>query len=270
MTTRRPLGCMLVMSLAIGTSACVNSGRAEVGSGPKEAHAPARALSVTPEKSEGPKVPSLIVNQFGTVSTAGYDGIARRSTADHPYGPMAGGASYPAIDRLTLVRRSGAAVGVEVLSISNPHFNTDDGGVRINPEGGVDGGPIQDVRVQILERWGDRLGLPEVFDLVVFGGQVEFVLTDEQARAARLPKGGRFVTGKEPSVELAVGERALLLVTRGRIGWVGGERQALRVMYGEEGKFTLTGDWVSDLRHEIQRELGADCPGGPAAGRCPT
>lgn len=221
--------------------------------------------------------PSRIVNRLGVASTEAYDAIARRSTTDHPYGPLAGGGSYPAIkDRAELVRRSGAAVFVEVVSISNPHFNSNDGGVRIHPEGGIDGSPVQDVRVRVLDRWGNRLGLPETFDLVVVGGQIEFFLNDEQAKAARFPKAGRYVTGMIPSDDLTVGEQALLLIRKGVVGWEGGDRQALVVAGGNNrGKFklegnTVKGEWsgsISEFKNEVRSQLGADCPD---AGYCPT
>lgn len=216
-------------------------------------------------------VPAQIANRAGTVSTARYGGISVRSTADHPYGPLtAGGTVAGFTNRVELVRRARAAVVVEVLAISNPHFNSDDGGYWSSVEGGAAPAVVQDVRVSVLERWADRLNLPAEFDLTVVGGQVEVILNDEQAHAAELEKGGRFVIGSEPAVELTVGERALLFIARGGISWKeGGERQqALRVEGAFQGKFRVARDRVehsrrpewsgpaADLREEVGRELG--------------
>ena len=167
----------------------------------------------------------------------------------------------------------------EVLAISNPHFNSDDGGYWLSVEGGNQAGVVQDVRLRVLERWGDKVGLSDEINLVVVGGQLQYTLTDEQARAEELEHGGRFLAGGPPEVALTVGEKALLLLDDSVVGWKGGDRPRISVRGGDIGKFVVSGDRVenakrpewsgpaANLRDEIARELGRACP--PAQAYCP-
>ncbi|HSH58042.1 MAG TPA: hypothetical protein VK988_00050 [Acidimicrobiales bacterium] len=206
--------------------------------------------------------------------TERYQAIMPRSTGDHPYGPFGGGTTFAGFStREGLVRRSSAAVVAEVVSISPPHFNSDDGGFFL-PGPGQSRGVVQDVRLRVSERWGDLIGLPDEFDLLVPGGQVAVELNDEQAKAEELPAGGRFIFGSEPSVELVVGERALLFLNEEQVPWQGESVSKVLVVGGFQGKFGLAGEgqvteatndrrpeWTTranTLRAEVARELGAD------------
>lgn len=236
-----------------------------------------------------PKTAAVIVNGVGIVSAERYATLGKRSTMDNPYGPFGGGGTVAAYaERVELVRKASAAVVVEVLSIAPPRLNSDDGGLWI-PGNGEALAVVQDVRVRVLDRWGDKLSLPQEFDLSVAGGQVQVTVTAEQARALELPqqagpdggkpvpgvrpapgpsKGGTFLFSMTPSIELRTGERSLLFVQRGQLGWQGGGRVGLYVVGEGQGKFVVHGDrvqsaerptWsvaVESLKQEVQRDLG--------------
>lgn len=213
-------------------------------------------------------VPSVITNAHGTVRTTKFDAIARRSTGDHPYGPFAGDGTLAGYGtRADLLANAKAVVLVEVLEISNPHYNSDDGGFWV-PLPGQSQGTVQDVRVRVVEKWGDKLGLPAEFTIADPGGQVEVTLNAAQAAAMEIDKPGTYIFGSHPNADLAVGERRVLVLDKGGIGWQGGEKQALYVLGGDQGNFDLESgqvtnelhpEWATSadtLRSEVTRLLG--------------
>ena len=217
-------------------------------------------------------VPSLIRNENGTVRSEMYDGLAVRSLSDAPYGPLLGGGTIAAFEsRTDLIRASQAVVAVDITAISNPRFNSDDGGFWVTPEGQARA-VIQNVTVRVVERWGDDLGLPDEFTFVAFGGGVEVELSDEQARAIELEKGGKYIFSTAPDFDLTVGDRVVLFLALDGLGWEGGLAPGLVVVGAGQGKFDFVGDSVapatrpewevstSDIRAEIARDLGKNPP----------
>lgn len=219
-----------------------------------------------------PEWQTHVENAVGTSDTSRYLRLDHRSTADAPYGPLTGGGTLAGLpDPRTVVRSAGAALHVEVVDISPPHFNSADGGFWVIDEtsGGPGLGIIQDVSVHVVDEWGDRLGLPDDIVLSVFGGAIEVTFDEEQARAAEQPGAGTYIYSFEPDVRLEEGERALLFVARDPIPYKEGPREALRVLGGFQGKFVLeTGNarneragWkvpVAELRSLVARELHTD------------
>lgn len=204
--------------------------------------------------------PSRIVTRAGLARTAAYNSISVRNTFDHPYGPLTGGSTLVGYeDPRDLVRHAQAAVMVEVLEIGNPHFNSDGGGFWTADESDPRGlGIIQDVRVRVLEPWGDRLGVENEFSFAVFGGQVEVEMTESQAEAAGQPNGaGSYIYSIEPDIELAEGERALLFIDRDLAGWATGKREVLLVVGGFQGKFTTQGETARNRRPDFSLPVQA-------------
>lgn len=217
-------------------------------------------------------VPSVIRNENGTVRSEMYDGLAVRSLSDAPYGPLLGGGNVAAFkSRTDLIRASQVVVVVDVLAISNPRFNSDDGGFWVAPEGQARA-IIQNVTVRVIERWGDGLGLSDEFTFFAVGGGVEVELTDEQAKAAELEQGGRYIYSTAPDFDLTVGDRVVLFLALDGLGWEGGLATGLVVVGAGQGKFDFTDrgiapavrpEWdvtTSDIRAEIARDLGKNPP----------
>ncbi len=217
-------------------------------------------------------VPSGIRNENGTVRSEMYDGLAVRSLSDAPYGPLLGGGNVAAFkSRTDLVRASQAVVVVDITAISNPRFNSDDGGFWVNPEGQA-WAIFQEVTVRVIERWGDGLGLSDKFSFFAVGGSVEVELSDEQARAIELEKGGKYIFSTAPDFDLTVGDRVVLFLALDGLGWEGGLAPGLVVVGAGQGKFDFVGDslapatrpeWevsTSDIRAEIARDLGKNPP----------
>lgn len=288
--TRRVRIPILLALLALIASATVISVRGG-GSGGRgqDVRQSSPLTGKSTEPSSAPRLAATVVNGVGVVSAERYATPSARSTMDNPYGPFGGGGTVAAYaERVDLVRKAGAAVVVEVLSIAPPRLNSDDGGLWI-PGNGEALAVVQDVRLRVLDRWGDKLSLPQEFDLSVAGGQVQVTVTAEQAKALEIPqqagsdggaplpgvrpapgpsKGGTFLFSMTPSLELRTGERSLLFVQRGQLGWQGGGRVGLYVVGESQGKFVVQGDRVQSaerptwsvaaesLKQEVQRDLG--------------
>jgi hypothetical protein len=185
---------------------------------------------------------------------------------------LAGGGTLAGFtDPRTVVRSAGAALYVEVVDIGNPHFNSADGGFWLidQSSGGPGLGIIQDVRVRVLDEWGDRLALSDDPVLSVFGGAIEVTFDEEQARAAEQPEAGTYVYSFEPDVSLQEGERALLFVAQDPVPYKEGPREALRVLGGFQGKFLVSNGnarneraaWrvpTAELKSLVARELYTD------------
>lgn len=214
---------------------------------------------------------SRVKNRFGETDVAKYAQLETRSTHDAPYGPLLGGGSLAAIDDVReLVQAAEAALIVDVVEIGLPHFNSADGGFWLEDEanGGPIPTPIQDVRVRVVEEWGDRIGIHDEALLTVSGGSIAVELNAEQAHAAEQPGPGRYVYSVEPPVELREGERALLFVASDPIPYREGARESLHVLGGYQGKFVMKGGraenangWrptIAELRALVATELGVD------------
>jgi len=237
--------------------------------------------SAVPAAADVPLVPtvpgtaavsSVIANRDGIVRSELYDDLAVRSLSDNPYGPLLGGGTAAAFEsRTDLVRASQVVVVVDVLAISNPRFNSDDGGFWVAAEGQARA-IVQTVTVQVVERWGDDLGLPDEFAFVAFGGGVEVELTNEQAKMAELEQGGKYIYSTAPDFDLMVGDRVVLFLAFDGLGWEGGLAPGLIVVGAGQGKFDFTDrgiapvvrpEWevsTSDIRAEIARDLGKNPP----------
>ena len=200
---------------------------------------PCEPLPLRSDCGIGPNVsefPAEVVNSWGVTSVEGYLDIDRRQTTDQPYDPPAGVLRMTTLMSMVSlpldgrVRESQAIVVGTVVAISNPHYNSVDGGFWHEPTY-ARRSILQDVTIEVERVLGDTAELTgaggaqkELIVVTIWGGQI-VVTFDESLDPESLPEnvepGDMYVERVIPNVEVAEGDRVLVFLHMEMMPWFG-------------------------------------------------
>ncbi|MCH8902159.1 MAG: hypothetical protein IIC88_07640, partial [Chloroflexi bacterium] len=198
--------------------------------------APSDASRISSEGAPGDEFPAEVVNSWGVTSVEGYLDIDRRQTTDEPYDPPAGVLRMTTLMSMVSlpldgrVRESQAIVVGTVVAISNPHYNSVDGGFWHEPTY-ARRSILQDVTIEVERVLGDTAELTgaggaqkELIVVTIWGGQI-VVTFDESLDPESLPEnvepGDMYVERVIPNVEVAEGDRVLVFLSMQMMPWFG-------------------------------------------------
>ena len=228
---RRAVLCLVAVSLI---AAACSGGAEEAIREPTSA--PSDASRISSEGAPVSEFPAEVVNSWGVTSVEGYLDIDRRQTTDEPYDPPAGVlrmTTSMSMFRLPLdgrVRESQAIVVGTVVAISNPHYNSVDGGFWHEPTY-ARRSVLQDITIEVERVLGDTADLTgvggaqkESIVVTIFGGQI-VVTFDDSLNPESLPEnvepGDTYVERVIPNVEVAEGDRVLVFLHMEMMPWFG-------------------------------------------------